>query len=101
MLKVSGKWLSPQEVENTLLQHDAVEEVAVIGVADADGLMQPHAFVVAPNGRESLEHELIAFAKSRMAGYKTPRTVTLLAELPRTHLGKVDRARLRDQIPAA
>ena len=46
MLKVSGKWLSPSEVENCLLQHEAVDEVAVVGVTDAHGLTKPHAFVV-------------------------------------------------------
>ncbi len=94
MLKVSGKWLSPQEVENCLLQHPAVEEVAVVGSIDDEGLTQPHAFIV-PIGAPPTEHELQAFLKERLESYKLPRTITCLETLPRTHLGKVDRARLR------
>lgn len=94
MLKVSGKWLSPQEVENCLLQHPAIEEAAVVGIIDDDGLTQPHAFIV-PAGDPPTEHELQAFVKERLEAYKHPRTVTCLDRLPRTHLGKVDRARLR------
>ena len=94
MLKVSGKWLSPQEVENCLLQHPAVEEVAVVGIIDDDGLTQTHAFIV-PIDAPPNESELQAFVKERLESYKHPRTITWLDTLPRTHLGKVDRARLR------
>jgi benzoate-CoA ligase family protein len=103
MLKVSGKWLAPGEVENRLLQHPGVREVAVVGVPDADGLVQPHAFVVVEEGAggptersEELAGELRAFVRDRLASYKVPRHVHFLPELPRTHLGKVDRGGLRD-----
>jgi benzoate-CoA ligase family protein len=103
MLKVSGKWLAPGEVENRLLQHPGVREVAVVGVPDAHGLVQPHAFVVVedvdggPAERsEELAEELRAFVRERLATYKAPRHVHFLPELPRTHLGKVDRGGLRD-----
>jgi benzoate-CoA ligase family protein len=96
MLKVSGKWLSPQEVENCLLQHPAVAEAVVVGVVETDGLTRPHAFVVAKDGdRPRLDADLIAFVKDRLESYKAPRSVMFLDELPRTHLGKVDRGRLR------
>jgi len=95
MLKVSGKWLSPQEVENCLLRHPAVKEVAVVGVVGAGGLTKPHAFVVAQERREGLAEELQAFVRERLEAYKSPREVIFLDALPRTHLGKVDRARLR------
>jgi acyl-coenzyme A synthetase/AMP-(fatty) acid ligase len=96
MLKVSGKWLSPQEVENCLLQHPAVAEAVVVGVVEPDGLTRPHAFVVAEDGvRPHLDADLIAFVKDRLESYKAPRSVMFLDELPRTHLGKVDRGRLR------
>ena len=95
MLKVSGKWLSPQEVENCLLQHPDVKEVAVVGVLDDDGLTQPRAFVVPRRPQADLAGQLVAFAKERLAAYKAPRRVVLLDELPRTHLGKVDRGKLR------
>jgi len=97
MLKVGGKWLAPQEVESCLLQHPAVAEAAVVGVPDADGLVKPHAFVVARERRAGLEEELKVFVRDRLEPYKSPRAVLFLDTLPRTHLGKVDRGRLRRQ----
>jgi len=95
LLKVSGKWLAPAEVEGCLLQHDAVAEAAVVGREDENGLMKPIAFVVARERRPGLDAELQAFARSRLEPYKAPREVILVEALPRTHLGKVDRGRLR------
>ncbi len=95
MLKVSGKWLAPQEVENCLLQHPTVEEVAVIGIVDENGLTKPRAYVVATDKRPGLEEELKTFVKSRLEPYKYPREIVFMDALPRTHLGKVDRGRLR------
>jgi benzoate-CoA ligase family protein len=95
LLKVSGRWLAPQEVENCLMQHPAVEEVAVVGVVGEHGLVKPHAFVVAKTRRDGLAEELQAFVRERLEPYKYPRAVIFLDALPRTHLGKVDRARLR------
>jgi acyl-coenzyme A synthetase/AMP-(fatty) acid ligase len=97
MLKVSGKWLSPKELENCLLEHGAVREVAVVGVRTSDGLVKPSAFVVPVSperGDASLAQELRAWAKSRLEPYKYPRKVVFLDDLPRTHLGKVDRGKL-------
>ena len=91
MLKISGKWLSPGELENCLLQHEGVREVAVVGVKNADGLVKPCAFVVSDRPSSGLAAELQAFAKSRLEPYKYPREVIFLDTLPRTHLGKVDR----------
>jgi benzoate-CoA ligase family protein len=91
MLKVSGKWLAPGELENCLLQHASVREVAVVGVANADGLVKPYAFVVADAPSHSLAVELQTFAKTQLEPYKYPREVVFLDSLPRTHLGKVDR----------
>ena len=97
MLKVSGRWLSPQEVENCLMQHPAVREACVVGVVEADGLTRPHAYVVAAPDADvrTLEPELDAFVRERLESYKVPRRVVLMGDLPRTHLGKVDRGRLR------
>jgi benzoate-CoA ligase family protein len=94
MLKVSGKWLSPGELENCLLQHPAVREVAVVGVKDGAGLVKPCAFVVADGGSAALGAELQAFAKAKLEPYKYPREVRFVENLPRTHLGKVDRGKL-------
>jgi benzoate-CoA ligase family protein len=91
MLKVSGKWLAPGELENCLLQHDAVREVAVVGVKNTQGLVKPCAFVVTDRPSDDLVSELQTFAKSRLEPYKYPRAVVFVDSLPRTHLGKVDR----------
>jgi benzoate-CoA ligase family protein len=99
MLKVSGKWLSPQEVESCLLQHPAVRDVAVVGVADERGLVKPHAFVVpaasAAEAGPTLGEDLRAFVRDRLEPYKHPREVVFVDALPRTHLGKVDRGLLK------
>ena len=97
MLKVSGKWLSPKELENCLLEHDAVREAAVVGVATEDGLVKPSAFIVPEAGTapgEELATTLQEWARSRLEPYKYPRAVHFMDDLPRTHLGKVDRGRL-------
>jgi benzoate-CoA ligase family protein len=92
MLKVGGKWVAPGELENCLLTHAAVREVAVVGRKNMDGLVKPCAFVVAvPAPSTALAEELQAFVKSRLEPYKYPREVIFVDELPRTHLGKVDR----------
>jgi acyl-coenzyme A synthetase/AMP-(fatty) acid ligase len=98
MLKVSGKWLAPGELENCLLQHAAVREVAVVGVKNTDGLVKPYAFVVTDHKAPDLAHELQAFAKSRLEPYKYPREVVFVESLPRTHLGKVDRHALATSV---
>jgi benzoate-CoA ligase len=99
MLKVSGKWLSPSELENCLLQHAGVREVAVVGVKNAAGLVKPCAFVVSDDASSTLADELQAFAKARLEAYKYPREVIFLETLPRTHLGKVDRNALANRSP--
>jgi benzoate-CoA ligase len=95
MLKVSGKWLAPQEVEGCLLLHPAVAEAAVVGMTDASGLVKPHAYVVPRERSDGLAEELRAFVRDRLEPYKHPREVIFVDSLPRTHLGKVDRGRLR------
>jgi benzoate-CoA ligase family protein len=95
MLKVGGKWVAPQEVESCLLQHPLVRECAVVGAVDAAGLTKPQAFVVAREARPGLDEELKAFVRERLEPYKYPREVVFVDSLPRTHLGKVDRGKLR------
>ena len=99
MLKVGGMWVSPTGVEACLLEHPAVLEAAVIGRRDADGLTRPHAFCVLKEGLTpppSLEQELADLVRRRLAGYKAPRRVEVVAELPKTATGKIQRFRLRD-----
>ncbi|MBA2337031.1 MAG: benzoate-CoA ligase family protein [Acidimicrobiia bacterium] len=97
-LKVSGRWLAPQEVESCLLSHEAVAQCVVVGVGDATGLVKPVAFVIPAQPRPGLEAELIDHVLARLEPYKHPRQVVLVDDFPRTHLGKIDRAALRAQI---
>jgi len=97
MLKVSGKWLAPKEVENCLLEHVDVREAAVVGVKTADGLVKPGAFVIPAAGVEgsaALASALQTWVRDRLEPYKYPREVVFMDDLPRTHLGKVDRRKL-------
>jgi benzoate-CoA ligase len=101
MLKVSGIYVSPFEVESTLAQHTAVLEAAVIGVADAEGLTKTKAFVVLKPGAQASEAELKSFVKERLAPFKYPRVIEFVAELPKTATGKIQRFRLREREAAA
>ncbi len=96
MLKVSGVYVSPFEVEATIVQHPAVLEAAVVGVPDAEGLTKTKAFVVLKPGAEIDDAELKAFVKDRLAPYKYPRAIEFIAELPKTATGKIQRFRLRE-----
>jgi benzoate-CoA ligase family protein len=98
MLKVGGLWVSPLEVESTLLCHHKVLECAVVGQEDEARLVKPKAFVVLKDGEAGsaqVSEELIAFCRERMAEYKRPRWVEFLSELPKTATGKIQRFRLR------
>jgi benzoate-CoA ligase len=97
MLKVSGIYVSPFEVEATLMQHPAVLEAAVIGKEDADGLTKTKAFVVLKDGQSVTDEELKAFVKERLAPYKYPRFLEFVQELPKTATGKIQRFRLRER----
>jgi len=97
MLKVSGVYVSPFEVEATLVQHPAVLEAAVIGVVDAEGLTKTKAFVVLKPGARSDEAELKAFVKDKLAPYKYPRQIEFVGDLPKTATGKIQRFKLREQ----
>ena len=104
MLKVSGQYVSPFEIESGLMAHDAVLEAAVIGTEDADGLTRCKAFVVLKPGVDpgtGLHEVLRQFLKTRLAPHKVPREITLLDELPKTPTGKIQRFRLRERERAA
>jgi len=99
MLKVSGQYVSPFEVEATLVRHPAVLEAALIGVPDENGLTRSKAFVVLKPGQSptpELEAELKAFVKAELAPHKYPRHLEFIAELPKTATGKIQRFRLRE-----
>jgi benzoate-CoA ligase len=100
MMKVSGQYVSPFEVEAALMKHPSVLEAAVIGKADGDGLMKTKAFVVLKNGAAAsaaLEDELKGFVKGVLAPYKYPRFIEFVAELPKTATGKIQRFKLREK----
>jgi benzoate-CoA ligase len=95
MLKVSGIYVSPFEVEATLIQHPSVLEAAVIGIQDEQGLTKTKAFIVLKPGQSTTEAELKAFVKDRLAAYKYPRQIQFIDELPKTATGKIQRFKLR------
>ena len=107
MFKVSGMWVSPFDVEAALISHEAVLEAAVIGKADADGLIKPKAFIVLKNGYaadDGLLEKLKIHVKEKAGPWKFPRWIELREGLPRTATGKIQRFKLRDedlQAPAA
>ena len=94
MLKVNGRWVAPRAVEECLLAHPDVREAVVVGVADGDGLIRPHAFVVATRTGRTLGEEIRAFARTRLEPHACPRDVVFIDTLPRTAQGKVDRRAL-------
>jgi len=98
MLKVGGIWVSPVEVEATLIAHPAVLEAAVVGLEDTDKLVKPKAFVVLNDGHPGspvLEADLKAFVKDKIAPYKYPRWIEFVSDLPKTATGKIQRFKLR------
>jgi benzoate-CoA ligase len=95
MLKVSGIWVSPAEVEAALVSHEAVLEAAVVGQEDEQKLVKPKAYVVLKPGRQATVAELQDFVKSRLAPYKYPRWIEFVGELPKTATGKIQRFKLR------
>jgi benzoate-CoA ligase len=98
MLKVSGMYVSPFEVEAALVTHPDVLEAAVVGAPDEQQLIKPKAFVVLRPGTrasEELAELLKQHVKARLAPYKYPRWIEFAAELPKTATGKIQRFKLR------
>ena len=97
MLKVSGVFVAPAEIENCLLQHEAVLECAVVG-HESEGLVKPKAFVVAREGfqtGEQLAEEIKQFVKDHIAVHKYPRWIEFVPSLPKNDRGKIDRKQLK------
>ncbi|MFQ5681738.1 MAG: benzoate-CoA ligase family protein [Candidatus Binatia bacterium] len=98
MLKVGGLWVSPIEIENTLLEHPAVLEAAVTGHADQEGLIKPKAYILLKSEfqpSQQLKEELQSLVKNKLAPYKYPRQIDFVDELPKTVTGKIQRFKLR------
>ena len=102
LLKVRGMFVSPLEIENCLLTHPAVKEVAVVGVDDGAGLTVPKAFCALRDGHEgddALVTELQRHAKEHLARYKFPHEVAFVDALPRNDRGKIVRRKLLEASP--
>ena len=98
MLKAGGIWVSPAEVEQRLLQHPDVAEVAVVAAPDEDGIEKPVACVVAAPGRTVDPEALIDFCREGLAAFKRPRAVVGVEELPKTATGKIRRNVIRERV---
>jgi benzoate-CoA ligase family protein len=96
MLKVSGIWVAPSEVENRLLAHPAVAQAVVVGAPDGDGLDKPVAFVVTDPRHPVTEDELVAFCRAGIESFKRPRRIVFVEAYPTTATGKVRRVELRE-----
>jgi benzoate-CoA ligase len=99
MLKVSGMYVSPTEVESALISHPAVLEAAVVGEEDRDGLTKPLACVVlkqTATPSSGLDEQLKQHVKALLAPHKYPRWIEFLPELPKTATGKIQRFKLRE-----
>jgi benzoate-CoA ligase family protein len=97
LLKVGGIWVAPQEIEQCLAAHPDVAECAIVGYEE-DGLQKPRAFVVLRDGATADAAALQAHVKGTLSPHKYPRDVRIVAELPRTGSGKVDRRALREVV---
>jgi benzoate-CoA ligase len=100
MLKVSGVYVAPVEIESCLLEHEAVLECAVVGHDAGDGLVKPKAFIVtrAPHSDNAeLAQTLKEFVKARLALYKYPRWIEFVPSLPKNDRGKIDRKQLKEK----
>ena len=101
MLKVSGQWVSPVEVEAALVAYPAVLEAAVVGAEDDEGLVKPYAFVVLKQDQpesEAMKEMLKQHVKTTLQPHKYPRWISFVSELPKTATGKIQRYRLREQL---
>ena len=98
MFKVSGRWVSPFEVEQALASHPAVLEAAVVAKEDDDGLVKPKAFVVLSDAPadEDLFETLKEHVKSSVGPWKYPRWIEFVSDLPKTATGKIQRFKLRE-----
>jgi len=97
MIIRGGENISPEEIENILYSHPKIEEAAVIGVPDPEWGQYPRAIVVLKKGEKAAAEEIIEYCRSRLAGFKRPRSVVFIDALPRNQLGKVVKKILREQ----
>jgi acyl-CoA synthetase (AMP-forming)/AMP-acid ligase II len=101
IIKSGGLTIIPNEVEAALMAHPGVGDAAVIGVPDEQWGEAVHAFVIPSSAGAVSEAELKAFCHERLAGYKRPKAIHIVAELPRTGIGKIARRVVRERVLAA
>jgi acyl-CoA synthetase (AMP-forming)/AMP-acid ligase II len=97
MIIRGGENISPEEVEDILHSHPKIEEAAVIGVPNPEWGQEPRAFVVVKKGENIGPDEIMAYCRSRLAGFKRPRSVVFVDSLPRNPMGKVLKKELRQK----
>jgi acyl-coenzyme A synthetase/AMP-(fatty) acid ligase len=98
MLKISGRWISPFEIESALVEHPKVLEAAVVGRTDESGLMKAEAWVVLKDSAQACEltaQEVRVFCKGKLSPYKFPAWIHFVEHLPKTATGKIQRYKLR------
>ncbi len=100
MLKASGVWMSPAEIEDRLLEHPSISYAAVVAAPDADGLQKPVAFVLLGPGQTATEDEVIEFCRAGLPSVKRPRRVVFVDSYPSTSSGKIRRVELRQMAAA-
>jgi acyl-coenzyme A synthetase/AMP-(fatty) acid ligase len=100
LIKVSGVYVAPLEIEKCIEEHPAVKECVVLGLEDKDGLLKTKAFISLKKGHQAsaeMGDEIKKFCRQKMASYKSPRTIEFLDDLPKTGQGKIDKRQLRER----
>jgi benzoate-CoA ligase len=100
LIKVSGVYVAPMEIEKCLEKHESVRECVVLGLKDEDDLVKAKAFIGLKDGfegSEKLAKEIQSFCREEMASYKVPRHIEFYSELPKTGQGKIDKRQLRER----
>jgi acyl-CoA synthetase (AMP-forming)/AMP-acid ligase II len=97
MIIRGGENISPEEVENILQSHQDIDEASVIGVPDPEWGQEPRAIVVLKKGKSISEDDVMEYCRSKLAGFKRPRSVVFIDTLPRNAMGKVLRKELREK----
>lgn len=101
LIKTGGLTVIPAEVEGALIAHPEVRDAAVVGLPDPEWGEAVHAFVILIPGATAGEADLKAFCHERLPGYKRPKVIHVVPELPRTGIGKIARRVVRDRVIAA
>ena len=97
MIIRGGENISPEEIENVLHSHPKIEEAAVIGIPDTEWGQEPRAVVVLKKKDAPTAEEIMEYCRSRLAGFKRPRSVVFIDSLPRNAMGKVLKKELREK----